>query len=196
MHNPPKSLQQLPAKPEGGWGAFMVYVGIDQEIIPADTPLHHQILGEGRLTEGNSIFISLSPLWDESRAPRGKRAITISTHTDFRKWWQLYRSNRDAYRTEKKKYIQHIMNLASRVFPKITDADLIEAGTPLTFNHFTRRKFGWVGGFRQESLFKTFGPHLTNRVWLVGDSIFPGQSTAAVSLGGLRVANSIQQQWD
>jgi hypothetical protein len=28
-------------------------------------------------------------------------------------------------------------------------------------------------------------------MWLVGDSIFPGQSTAAVALGGLRVAELI-----
>jgi hypothetical protein len=28
-------------------------------------------------------------------------------------------------------------------------------------------------------------------VWMVGDSIFPGQSTAAVALGGLRVARAI-----
>jgi hypothetical protein len=28
-------------------------------------------------------------------------------------------------------------------------------------------------------------------MWLVGDSIFPGQSTTAVALGGLRVAQAI-----
>jgi len=28
-------------------------------------------------------------------------------------------------------------------------------------------------------------------LWMVGDSIFPGQSTAAVALGGMRVAAAV-----
>jgi hypothetical protein len=31
-------------------------------------------------------------------------------------------------------------------------------------------------------------------VWLVGDSIFPGQSTAGVTLGALRVAREIARE--
>jgi phytoene dehydrogenase-like protein len=61
-------------------------------------------------------------------------------------------------------------------------------GTPVTFQRFTRRKWGWVGGFPQTGLLRAFGPRLGRSLWMVGDSIFPGQSTAAVALGGLRVA--------
>jgi C-3',4' desaturase CrtD len=190
---PPRVLQSLPERPKGGWGAFMVYVGIDKKYIPDDTPLHHQILAEGKLTEGNSIFISLSPTWDNTRAPEGKRAITISTHTELTQWWKLYRTDPQEYARIRDQYVSRIIALAKRVFPDIDKAELIEPGTPLTFQHFTRRKFGWVGGFRQENLFKTFAPSLDRDLWLVGDSIFPGQSTAAVSLGGLRVARSILQ---
>jgi hypothetical protein len=32
-------------------------------------------------------------------------------------------------------------------------------------------------------------------LWMVGDSIFPGQSTAAVALGGLRVARAILAEY-
>ncbi|MCB9644707.1 MAG: hypothetical protein H6728_16660 [Myxococcales bacterium] len=48
-----------------------------------------------------------------------------------------------------------------------------------------------VGGFPQVDLFRAWGPKLRERLWMVGDSIFPGQSTAAVALGGLRVAEDI-----
>jgi phytoene dehydrogenase-like protein len=65
------------------------------------------------------------------------------------------------------------------------------SGTPITFKRYTGRKYGWVGGFPQTSLFNAFHPKLASNVWLVGDSIFPGQSTAAVALGGLRVAKAI-----
>ena len=84
---------------------------------------------------------------------------------------------------------------AERVLPGLrAAADLIMPGTPVTFQRFTRRAFGWVGGFPQTSLFQTWGPRLSPNLWMVGDSIFPGQSTAAVALGGLRVARSIMAE--
>ena len=65
-------------------------------------------------------------------------------------------------------------------------------GTPVTFEFYTRRPLGQVGGSAQTSLFHVRGPrtHLPN-VWLVGDSIFPGQSTAGVTLGALRTAETV-----
>jgi hypothetical protein len=38
------------------------------------------------------------------------------------------------------------------------------------------------------------GPRLGPGLWLVGDSIFPGQSTAATALGGLRVAQQVLRE--
>jgi phytoene dehydrogenase-like protein len=65
-------------------------------------------------------------------------------------------------------------------------------GTPVTFQYYTRRPMGMVGGFAQTSLFAARGPHTgVPGVWLVGDSIFPGQSTAGVTLGGMRVAAEV-----
>ena len=71
---------------------------------------------------------------------------------------------------------------------------LVKPGTPVTFRRFTRREWGWVGGFPQTSLFRTWAPQLAPGLWMVGDSIFPGQSTAAVALGGLRVADAVLAQ--
>lgn len=74
-------------------------------------------------------------------------------------------------------------------------ANLVLPGTPVTFQRFTQREWGWVGGFPQTSLVRTWAPKLGPGLWLVGDSIFPGQSTAAVALGGMRVAASgLQEQ--
>jgi hypothetical protein len=69
--------------------------------------------------------------------------------------------------------------------------NLVLPGTPVTFQRFTRRAWGWVGGFPQTNLFRAWGPRLAANLWLVGDSIFPGQSTAVVALGGLRVAGAV-----
>jgi len=188
----PSRLSRLPEKPRHGWGAFMAYVGLDASFIPDDLALHHQVLLKEPLGEGNSIFLSLSPSWDQRRAPGGSRALTISTHTNLQPWWALYESDRTGYETRKNKYIDRILSLAERVIPGIRQgADLIMPGTPVTFQQFTRRAWGWVGGFPQTNLFQAWGPRLAPGLWMVGDTIFPGQSVPAVMLGGIRVAQTI-----
>jgi phytoene dehydrogenase-like protein len=185
----PSPLRRLSSRPEDGWGAFMVYVGLDDSVIPQDTPLHHQIILRRPLGEGNSVFASLSPAWDASRAPAGHRALTLSTHTYLNDWWQLYQNDRPAYETRKAEMTEKMLTAAEEAIPGLcAAARLVMPATPVTFQHFTRRKWGWVGGFPQTGLLRALGPRLGRNLWLVGDSIFPGQSIAAVALGGLRVA--------
>lgn len=190
----PANIRNLPPQPEQGWGAFMVYVGLDQTVIPEDFPLHHQSILRQPFGEGNTIFLSISPEWDRGRAPDGQRAVTISTHTDFRPWWQLYRQDPSAYIRRKNEYTEKVLLAAERLIPGFREAaSMILPGTPLSFERFTRRAWGWVGGFPQTSMFQGWRPRLAPGLWMVGDSIFPGQSVAAVALGGLRVAHDIRQ---
>jgi phytoene dehydrogenase-like protein len=141
------------------------------------------------LGEGNSVFASLSPAWDGSRAPAGHRALTISTHTALSKWWELHEHDRPAYEACKAEFAEKLLTAAEVALPGVrAAARLVMPGTPITFQRFTRRRWGWVGGFPQTSLLRSLAPRLAPSLWLVGDSIFPGQSTAAVALGGLRVA--------
>jgi C-3',4' desaturase CrtD len=185
----PAPLRRLPARPLDGWGAFMVYVGLDGAIVPPDFPLHHQIILGRPMGEGNSVFASLSPAWDAERAPAGQRALTLSTHTALDSWWQLYESDRGAYEARKNELTEKVLAAAEVALPGLRSAArLVMPGTPITFQRFTRRKWGWVGGFPQTTLLRTLGPRLSANLWLVGDSIFPGQSVTAVALGGLRVA--------
>lgn len=175
-----------------GWGAFMVYVGLDASAIPANFPLHHQVVVREPMAEGNTIFLSLSPTWDKNRGPTGQRALTISSHTSLKDWWHLFEHDRTAYEARKDIYVERMLAAAEVAVPGLRDAaNLILPGTPITFQRFTRRAWGWVGGFPQTSLFRTWAPRLAPGLWLVGDTIFPGQSTTAVGLGGLRVARTI-----
>lgn len=188
----PKKLRRIGPMPEDNWGAFMVYVGFDEKILPADLALHHQVIVDEPLGEGNSIFLSFSPGWDQSRAPAGKRALTISTHTRLERWWELHRHDRSTYEKQKDNFTEKILGAAERVLPGIRDtAEMVMPGTPVTFQRFTRREGGWVGGFPQTSLFRAWGPRLARQTWMVGDTIFPGQSVPAVMLGGLRVARAV-----
>ncbi len=68
-------------RPADGWGAFMVYVGLDGAIVPAGAPLHHQVLLGEPLGEGNSVFLSLSLAGDPAaRAGRAPRADHQHAH--------------------------------------------------------------------------------------------------------------------
>jgi len=188
----PRRLRHLPAQPKDGWGAFMVYIGLDGAVVPPDFPLHHQVVVRKPLAEGNTVFLSLSPAWDKQRGPNDQRALTLSTHTNLNCWWELFDHDRSAYEARKAAYVERLLAAAEIALPQLRSAaTLILPGTPVTFQRFTRRAWGWVGGFPQTNLFKAWGPRLAPNLWMVGDSIFPGQSTAAVALGGLRVAQSI-----
>jgi C-3',4' desaturase CrtD len=188
----PKPLRNLPEQPSSGGGAFMLYLGVDGNSVPADLPLHHQVIVREPMGEGNTLFLSLSPEWDATRAPAGRRALTISTHTQLDPWWTLLKYDPRRYEARKEFYTKRLLQSAERVLPGISGAvDVVQPGTPVTFQRFTRREWGWVGGFPQTDLFRSWGPRLAPALWMVGDTIFPGQSTAAVALGGLRVANAI-----
>ena len=170
----------------------MLYVGLDGAAVPADFPLHHQVVLREPMGNGNTVFLSLSPVWDEERAPQGRRTLTLSTHTELESWWDLHEHDREGYEARKQAYTERLLAAAEIVLPGLRDAaDLILPGTPVTFERFTRRLGGWVGGFPQTSLARAWGPRLATGLWLVGDSIFPGQSVPAVALSGLRVARSL-----
>ena len=189
---PGRRLRTLPPRPRNVWGAFMLYVGLDGAAVPADFPLHHQVVLGEPMGNGNTVFLSLSPAWDESRAPEGRRTLTVSTHTELDLWWDLHERDREAYQTRTEVFTGRVLEAAEVALPGLRDAaDLIMPGTPVTFQRFTRRLWGWVGGFPQTSLTRAWGPRLGPGLWLVGDAIFPGQSVPAVALGGLRVARSL-----
>jgi phytoene dehydrogenase-like protein len=121
------------------------------------------------------------------------RTATLSTHTAVAPWWHLQNQDRAAYEAQRQQYAARMIATAKGAIPGIGQAiRLCLPGTPVTFQRFTRRPQGMVGGFPQESLFRAHGPATgIPNLWLVGDSIFPGQSTAGVTVGGMRVATAV-----
>lgn len=179
------------------WGAFVLHLGINDANLPADLPDHHQIIDslDGALGEGHTAFVSMSPRWDSSRAPAGQRAVTVSTHTNVQTWHDLYQRDPAAYFARKEHYAERLIHLIDRHVPNFAASVMLKlAGTPLTYEFYTLRHQGMVGGFPQTSLFKARSPRTgIPNLRLVGDSIFPGQSTAGVTLGAIRVAQDVQR---
>jgi C-3',4' desaturase CrtD len=189
------SLKREVQQREATWGAFTMYLGLEEAALPPLVTSHYQVIVDHTrpLGEGNSVFVSLSEAGETDRAPIGMRTATLSTHTAVAPWWQLRHTDKSAYHARRDAYAQRLLDAAEQAIPSLRRAiRLCLPGTPVTFAFYTKRPLGMVGGFPQTSLFNVRGPQTgIPNLWLVGDSIFPGQSTAGVTLGGMRVATAV-----
>jgi phytoene dehydrogenase-like protein len=117
----------------------------------------------------------------------------ISTHCELAPWEGL---SREDYREKKAALMAALVGHARRVYPSLGDAaSLLEAGTPRTYERFTRRPRGAVGGVRQTlaNANQRAVPHDVGvpGFWLVGDTTWPGLGTVASVLGSRIVAEGV-----
>ena len=194
----PAALRREVAHRRPTWGAFTLYLGLDISALPPDRtrpPPGHRRCRLGRWAKATPSLSRWPIRQDSTRAPAGKIAATLSTHTAVTPWWELAKRDRPAYLARREAYAERLLSAAEQALPGIGRAvTLCLPGTPVTFDFYTRRPQGMVGGFPQTSLFEARGPRTgIPNLWLVGDSIFPGQSTAGVTLGAIRVAADILQ---
>ncbi len=194
----PEGLQRENSHREAGYGAFVLHMGLRSDALPEGFATHHQFLMDvaGRLGEGRSLFLSISPEWDTGRAPDGMRAATMTTHTDVGQWWQLLERDENEYYARKEAYARTMIANVNKYVAGFKDAvEMVLPGSPVTYQFYTGRHLGMVGGFPARSLFTARGPRTgIDNLRLVGDSIFPGQSTAGVTLGAMRVADDVRRR--
>ena len=176
-------------------GAFVIYLGVKQTAVPESCPPHLQFLYdyEGAIAENNSLFVSVSRLGD-GRAPEGKATIIASSFTDVQPW---YDCDEDGYRQMKERYTTEALSRLKDYFDlRAENIVHVEAATPRSFETFTGRDQGIVGGIGQSV--PTFGPFgfatrtpIAN-LWLVGDSTHPGEGTAGVSYSAMTAVRQLQ----
>ncbi|EAT59246.1 phytoene desaturase family protein [Chlorobium ferrooxidans] len=179
------------------WSAFVLYLGMEPELFTTLPTNHIQIIGEGEeLAEGNSIFVSASPPDDPGRAPEGLCAVTVSTHTRPEQWFEAKKRGGEAYMELKSLYTRRVLDLFSEQFPAAREAvRSMSAATPVSWERYTGRVMGCVGGYPQISLFRVRGPRTRfDNLLLVGDSIFPGQSLPGVVTGARRAVELVSRQ--
>ncbi|HUE74790.1 MAG TPA: NAD(P)/FAD-dependent oxidoreductase [Pirellulaceae bacterium] len=176
-------------------GALVLLLGVPEEEVSGQTMTHHQLLEayNSPLGNGNNMFISVSSPGDELSAPEGHRAVMISTHCELAEWDGL---DDAAYAEKKNLATAKLLALARRVYPNLgSRASVIELGTPRTYERFTKRPRGAVGGYRlhlgnsnQQAI-----PHRTplKGFWLAGDTTWPGLGTVACVHGSRIVAEGI-----
>ncbi len=190
-------VQALPA----GSGAFVIYLGVEAAAIPADCPPHLQFLYDyaGAIAENNSLFVSVSRPGD-GRAPAGKATIIASSFTAVEQWWGPEdAAGRVEYEALKQRYTEEAIARLNTYFDlSPQNIGVCETATPRTFAKYTARDQGIVGGIGQRV--PTFGPFgfatrtPIQNLWLVGDSVHPGEGTAGVSYTALTAVRQLDQQ--
>jgi phytoene dehydrogenase-like protein len=176
-------------------GALVVFLGVPEEEVSGHAFTHHQVLQayDAPLGNGNNMFISVSSAGDVESAPAGHRAVMISTHCDLAGWEGL--GDLD-YEVRKREAGERLLVFARKVYPSLGSAPIVhEVATPRTYEHFTRRPRGAVGGVRltlrnsnQHAIPHDIG---LPGFWLCGDTTWPGLGTVACVLGSRVVANAV-----
>ena len=176
-------------------GAIVVFLGVPESQVDGQALTHHQLLHdyERPLGDGNNMFVSVSAPDDHDSAPPGHRAVMISTHTELSTWDT---TSEIEYARRKHEAEERLIALARRVYPRLGEAAVFRAiGTPRTYQAYTSRPRGAVGGVRQtprNSNQHAVPHHLgVDGLWLVGDTTWPGLGTVACALGSRLVADRV-----
>lgn len=188
-----ESLQEKARAVEDAWGAAMIYAIASTPEGERSEAHHLQLVGDpaAPLAEGNHVFCSVSSAAETDRAPAGRRALTFSTHVPLEK----LRAAADAGRYVR--CIQDTMRatISARASEWSSTIERSLTASPRTFARFVGRPAGAVGGLpRRASIaaYSELGPsEVQAGLYLVGDSVFPGQSALATAIGGLRTAVAV-----
>nr|WP_135829537.1 NAD(P)/FAD-dependent oxidoreductase [Halorussus halobius] len=176
-------------------GAVVAFLGVPEEEVAGREFTHHQILRDydEPLGNGNNMFVSVSAPGDTVSAPEGHRAVILSTHCDVDPWQDL---DDEAYERKREAAGERLVSGARTVYPDLGSNPVVyEVGTPVTYEQFTNRPRGAIGGYRQT-------PANTNQravpqdvgvdgFYLAGDTTWPGLGTVACLVGSRIAAEHV-----
>ncbi len=151
--------------------------------------LHHQIHLENVLPQiaSKSIFVSLNMPDDTLRCPADCMVASVSTHVLHPE------KNTNINKAEIEQTI--LDTLIAKGFFSKEDILYYHSATPETWQRWTFRKWGFVGGYPQYIKVKPWQMlehRLDNhKAYIVGDSVYPGQGIPGVVLSGIIAANKL-----
>ena len=192
---PPAISRQL--KELSAWGSYLLFLGMDETAFARLKWDRLLVLTDWQPDrvygpEQAQFVFAAAPDWD-SRAPEGKRAVTVSTFTSAEDWF-AFRQDESAHEEQDQSALESLWSRLHSAMPELGEsAEVIETATPRTFYESTRRKLGMVGRLSQPP--KRFGEQgqFTRtsfpNVFLVGDTAGSGLGIAGVSQSALTLAD-------
>lgn len=163
-----ESLKKEAGDRPGSWGAFTMYFGVPNTSVNN----YHQIHLNHPLVK--NYFVSFSVPGDFKRAPGGYQSVSISTHVHAEE------------ETKRSELTEIILNDFKKRFG-VPEVKFLTTGTPKTFERYTGRLKGFVGGLPflyGKNPLSILSPLTNDRsVFRVGDTVFPGQGLCGVVAG-------------
>jgi C-3',4' desaturase CrtD len=179
-----------------GWGAYLIFCGLEADAA-ARLP-NARVLALTDWQAGQPYDPTTAQLMfniADVPAPAGQRAVTISTVTDAAQWFS-YHEDEDEHEAQDQAVLAACWARLHAALPELGGSiEVIETATPRTYYERTRRKLGMTGGVGQT--LDVFGARtFTHRtplanLYMVGDTVFPGASLAAVTHSALIVADEV-----
>jgi len=180
------------------WSSATLYFNVkdDKNILNEH---HYQIIHEKNPYTGSySFFLSVSDKDDNIMNKDGFRSITISTHCKIDLWENL---TAEEYKEKKEMLKDFILKKLYEKLPFFKNLEIknIMVGTPKTFKRYTERYKGTVGGIPLliEYTMLNYPSGITpiNGLYIVGDSVFPGQGFPGVILGVFNIISLIERDF-
>jgi C-3',4' desaturase CrtD len=181
-----------------GWGAYLLYLGWDEAAASTSVSDHLLTLSDWQdgpeyNPESSQLFFSATPAWD-SRAPEGRRAVTVHTFTDVDDWFTFHTDEAELEEKDQR-MLETCWSRLHSAMPELGDSiEVIDTANPRSFYEQTRRKLGMVGGLPaitnclqgNRVSYKTSLPNL----FIVGDTIAPG-GIAGLTYSATALANAL-----
>jgi C-3',4' desaturase CrtD len=176
--------------------ALILFLGVPATEVDDYELTHHQIRRayDEPLGNGNNMFVSVSAPDDDVSAPEGYRAVMLSTHCAVEPWQGL---DRDEYLEKKATAREQLLAGGRTVYPDLgTDPMVEEMATPVTYQQFTDRPRGAVGGYKQTPANANQGAVPQDvgieGFYLAGDTTWPGLGTVACVKGSKIAAEHVR----
>lgn len=182
-----------------GRGAYLIFLGLEEAAaarLPAERVLALTDWQAGETYDPTTaqFVLSAAPAGD-ARAPAGSRAVTVCTYADAEEWF-TYHTDESQHEAQDQSALEAWWGRLHAALPELGDGlEVIETMTPRDYYEQTRRKLGMVGGLPMTPA--RFGAQaFTHRtalpkLFIVGDTIFPGSGVAAATRSALAVADEI-----
>lgn len=168
------------------WSAFTLYFTVPNKI--KTESLYYQMHVKNiPIANTKSYFASFSHPNDHQRNFNQRRTVSISTHIMPSVFNKL---NSEEYQKQKEQLGEYIIQNFIEYFQlERHEIENLELGTSKTFEHYTNRYQGSVGGYghhlNQNLLDKIYQSEIDKNFYSIGDTTFPGQGIAAVIYGAM-----------
>ncbi|MBW1686736.1 MAG: FAD-dependent oxidoreductase [Deltaproteobacteria bacterium] len=179
------------------FGSVVLYLWVDEEVIPEDTPPILFLIKDMYDITGNDITIFLSSVGDPSLCPPGTHSFTVVQPSQVewpRPWDPDF--DREAYERLKRLEAEKLLDQVETEFPTVRKhIRRMEVGTPTTIERFLLKEKGAVGGPKQmmgqELMKRLHARSEWENLYHCGDSTVMGVGISATTISGVGAANMV-----